>query len=127
MTTFRNDLGQRVSMRGRTGDQNQTQALNAVRIERERLAAWRALDDPERDMVQLVVRATLRRLLEDPHWIPTSTRLGRGRLDLFFVVELDEDQVDAAAAARDLDLEMARARDEFAEVQRMLAEDDDDD
>lgn len=126
MTTLRNDNGQRMTVKAsHRGDQGVKQALNAVRIEQERLAAWQRLDDPERHMVQAVVRASLRRLLEDPRWIPASVRLGRDRLDVFIVVELDVDQVEAAAAAADLDLALAISRQELAEALQALGAGDD--
>lgn len=116
MTTMRDGDGRRFRLRVRQDpSQNVTQALNAVRIEGERMAAWQKLDEPERHMVQAVVRAALRRLLENPGWIPSSVRLGPSRLDVFFVVELDVDQVEAAAAAQDLELEVALARKALAE------------
>lgn len=115
-TTMHDGDGRRFRVRVRQdSSQNVTQALNAVRIEGEHLAAWQKLDQPERHMVQAVVRSALRRLLENPGWIPSSVRLGSSRLDVFFVVELDVDQVEAAQAAHDLDLEVAMARQALAE------------
>lgn len=115
-TTMHDGDGRRFRLRVRQdSSQNVTQALNAVRLEREHLAAWQKLDQPERHMVQAVVQAALRRLLENPGWIPSSVRLGPSRLDVFFVVELDVDQVEAAQIALDLDLEVALARQVLAE------------
>lgn len=123
LTTMHDGDGRRIRLRVRQdSSQNVTQALNANRIEAERLADWQKLDEPERHMVQAVVRSTLRRLLEDPGWIPASVRLGQSRLDVFFVVELDVDQVAAAQAATDLELEMALARQTLAEFVRDMDE-----
>lgn len=93
-----------------------TAALNKVRIENSRAASWLKLDDPERAMVQAVVRQALRRLLESPDWIPGSVQLGTRRLDVFLVIELDVDRVAATLAAEDLDLEVALARVELQEA-----------
>lgn len=103
-------------MRATQGFQGMAQADNAVRLEAERLTAWQDLDDPQRNMVYAVVRDTLERLLDSPGWIPASVRLGSARLDLSFVVELDVDRQDAAAAAIQLDGELAAARDRLAKM-----------
>lgn len=115
--------GRRIIVKAAQGDDmGVTAALNKVRIEQERLEAWQALGDEERTMVAAVVRQALRRLLESPHWIPSSTRLGRRRLDVFLVIELDVDRVVATEAANDLDLQVARARVELAEAIEALGE-----
>jgi hypothetical protein len=94
----------------------------AVQLEREGLAAWAVMGDQERHMVQAVVRAALKRLLEHPGWIPGSVRLGDTRLDIFVAIELDETQVGVAAAMEDLDVELAQARLEMAQSLAELAD-----
>lgn len=117
MPELADEDGRRIVIKvGQGEDMGTTAALNKVRIENERVAAWQALDDEERTMVQAVVRQALRRLLESPHWIPGSVRLGRRRLDVFLVIELDVDRVAATEAANDLDLQVARAQVELAEA-----------
>lgn len=117
MPELRDEDGRRIVLKvGQGGPMGTTAALNKVRIENERTAAWLKLDDPERTMVQAVVRQALRRLLESPHWIPGSVQLGTRRLDVFLVIELDVDRVTATLAAEDLDLEVAMARVELAEA-----------
>lgn len=118
--------GRRMTVKARqSGDPSMDAALNQARIESERMATWVNLDEPERHMVQAVVLAALNRLRESPHWIPGATRLGRNRLDIFIVVELDADQVEAAQAAADLDADLARAQEALAKAMVILREDDD--
>jgi hypothetical protein len=117
MPELHDEDGRRITLKlGQGDDMGSTAALNKVRIENERVAAWQKLGDEERTMVQAVVRQALRRLLESPHWLPGSVRLGPKRLDVFLVIELDVDRVKATEAANDLDLQLARARVELAEA-----------
>lgn len=98
---------------------------DVVRIEQQGLAAWADMDDPQRHMVRAVVRASLRRLLADPKWIPGSTRLDGTQLVIRVVVELDDTQAAAARAMEDLEVELAQARLEMAEALADLGGDDD--
>jgi hypothetical protein len=117
MPELRDEDGRRIVLRvGQDGPMGTTAALNKVRIENSRAASWLKLDDPERAMVQAVVRQALRRLLESPDWIPGSVQLGTRRLDVSLVIELDVDRVTATLAAEDLDLEVALARVELQEA-----------
>jgi hypothetical protein len=109
--------GRRIIIKAGQGDAMGTgPALNKVRIENERVAAWQHMEDRDRAMVQAVVRQALLRLLESPHWLPGSVRLGTRRLDVFLVIELDVDRVAATEAADDLDLAVSMARIELAET-----------
>lgn len=94
-------------------------ALAAVQEEQERLALWRDLEDANRHLVLALVRSSLRRLLDSPHWVPASTRLGDRRLDISIVVELDATQVAAEAAAAELDVEVAEA---YEQVRSLIAQ-----
>jgi hypothetical protein len=125
MPELYDDDGRRIVVKaGQDGGMGVDAALNKVRIEQERMAAWAETSDQDRAMVQAVVRQALRRLLESPHWIPGSVRLGPRRLDVFLVVELDVDRVKATEAANDLDLQLARGRVELAQALEAMGEDE---
>lgn len=81
--------------------------------EQECLEAWRAADDPDRRRLEQIVRMSLRRLLDNPGWIPGAARLVDSRLEVRLVVELDDLQLMGVAAA-------AALEDEVAEVRRRL-------
>lgn len=68
-----------------------------------------ATTDAGRAEVYDVVRASLSRLLDEPHWIPGSVRrLDGQRLDIRLVVELDATMARRAAASRGVEIDGER-------------------
>lgn len=93
------------------GDVSAPGAVDAA-VDRERAAieAWNAAATKQRQVLYAVVRSALRRLLDDPGWIPGAVELRGSRVDVHLVIELDDLQVVGARASAELEQELLAAR-----------------